>query len=398
MPTRVAVGINKGPGSLEAGRDAAFEAKVALQSDEVSLAICFSSINFNLADVLRGVKRVIKSAPLVGTTGAGVITAAGSQKRAVAVMLIASSNIKCGVSAVGPITGKAERASGRQLAAATSQQTKLFKRHAFTLFCDHLVNNPADFISGLQEVLGASFPITGGFSADDGHFAKTYQFYNEQVISYSATGVLWAGDCICATSTGHGWKPLGRPLTITASEANRIKTIENKPAIKLFEDYFGDNINDLKEMKLSKVGLLYPLGFYINKEDGYILRNVLSVEEDGSLVFQGNIPEDSQAHLMIGTKDSLILAAKDAAKLVNDQITKNSKQIRFAIVCESFSRYKLLGRSSDTEIEVIREELGPDVPIIGFYSFGEYAPLSALNFVGKSYILNESINILAIGE
>ena len=178
----------------------------------------------------------------------------------------------------------------------------------------------------------------------------------------------------------------------------RIKTIENKPAIKLFEDYFGDNINDLKEMKLSKVGLLYPLGFYINKEDGYILRNVLSVEEDGSLVFQGNIPQDSQAHLMIGTKDSLILAANTAARQVRDQITKKGKQIKLALISDAFSRYKLLGRSSDAEIEVIKEGLGPDVPIIGFYSFGECAPLSALNYVGKSYILNESINILGIGE
>lgn len=398
MPTRVTVGINKGPGSLEAGRDAAFEAKVALQSDEISLAICFSSINFNLAEVLRGVKRVIKTAPLIGTTGAGVITGAGSQKRAVAVMLISSSNIKCGVGAIGPITSKNERSSGKQLASLANQQTKLFKRHAFTLFCDSLINNPADFISGLQEVLGGSFPITGGFSADDGHFGKTYQFFNEQALSYSAVGILWSGDCTCATATGHGWKPLGRPLTVTDYSINRIRTIEGKLAIKLYEDYFGDNINDLKQIKFSKVGLLYPLGFYINKEDGYILRNVLSVDKDGSLIFQGNIPEDSQAHLMIGTKDSLIAAAKDTAKQINSQFTKKGKQIKFAIISDSFSRYKLLGRTSDREIEIIKEELGADVAIIGFYSFGEYAPLSALNYMGKSYILNESINILAIGE
>ncbi len=397
MQTKIAVGINQNPNSLEAGRDAAFSAKVDLQSDEISLAVVFSTVNFNLNEVLYGVKRVIKNTSLVGCSAAGVMTNSGNSTRAVAVMLITSSNIKLGTGYVGPINSGKEKISGYQLAQNASSQTAGLKRHAFSLFADSLIDNPADLISGVQEVLGSSFPIVGGFSADDGHFGKTYQFFQDQVFSYSACGILWAGNCECAIATGHGWKPLGRPLTVTDSKVNRIRTIDGKPALKLYENYFGDNIADLKKLKFSKIALLYPLGLYVSNEDGYILRNVLAVEDDGSLFCQGDIPPNSEVRLMIGTKDSLLAAAKETAIQAKANLDKKNKKAVFVIVTDSFSRYKLLGRSAGQEIEIIKEVF-PDVPLIGFYSFGEQAPLSALNFMGKSYILNESISILAVGE
>lgn len=398
MSTKVGVGISRDTNSFEAGRDAAFEAKVSLHSDEINLAIVFACVNFNLTDVIRGVKRVIKSAPLVGSSGAGVITNTGSQKRAVAVMLLNSSNIKFGTGIIGPVANGKERVSGQKLAKQTTQQIKGFNRHAFSLFCDNLISNPADLIAGIQEVLGVSFPISGGFSADDGRFGKTYQFFDEQILSYSAAGILWSGNCECTVTTGHGWKPLGRPLTITGSGINRIKTIEGKPALKLYEDYFGENAADLKQSRLSKIALLYPLGFYMSKEDGYILRNVCAVDDDGSLILQGNVPASSEVHLMIGTKGSLIEATKQAANQAKTYLEKKNKKIAMAIISDSFSRYKLLGRNSNKEIEQITAVFGAKLPIIGFYSFGEQAPLSALNYIGRSYILNESISILAIGE
>lgn len=397
MQTKVAVGINQSSNSLEAGRDAAFSAKVDLQSDDISLAIVFSTVNFNLNEVLRGVKRVIKATPLVGCSAAGVITNSGNSTHAVAVMLIASSNIKPGASCIGPISFGKEKISAYQLAQSACAQTIGLKRHAFSLFADNLIDNPADLIAGAGEILGGSFPIVGGFSADDGHFGKTYQFFQDQALSYSACGILWTGNCECSISAGHGWKPLGRPLSVTDSRLNRIRTIEGKPAVELYENYFSDAVVDLKKIKLSKIALLYPLGLYVSTEDGYILRNVLALENDGSLICQGDIPPNSEVRLMIGTKDSLLAAAKEAATQARANLDKKNKKAVFIIVTDSFSRYKLLGRSANQEIEIIRQSF-EDAPIIGFYSFGELAPLSALNFMGKSYILNESISILAVGE
>lgn len=398
MQTKVAVGIDIGANSFEAGRDAAFKAKVDLQSDEVSLAIVYATVNYNLPEVVKGVKRVIKTTPLVGSSGAGVITNSGSYKKAVGVLLIASERIKFGVSAKGPISSGKERLSGQELAQEAVKKTKGFNRHAFSLFSDSLITKPADLISGIQETLGASFPIVGGLSADDGHFGKTFQLFEEQVLSYSAVAILWTGDCDCSVTMGHGWKALGRPLTITSSQANRIKTIEGKSAFKVYQDYFGEEAKDLKQSRLSKIALLYPLGFYVSEEDGYLLRNVSAVEDDGTLVCQGNIPVGSEARLMLGTKDALLEASRKAAQQAKKNLDKKNKKITLALITDSFSRYSLLGRSVNKEIEILEEAFGSKTPFIGFYSFGEYAPLSNLHYMGKGYILNETITILAIGE
>ena len=398
MQTKITLGINSSPNSFEAGREAAFAAKVDLQSDEISLAIVFASVNYELAEVLKGIKRVIKTTPLVGTSGAGVITSMGSYKKAVAVLLISSDRFKFGITARGPISAGKERSCGQELAQEAAKKTKGLNRHAFSLFSDSHINNPGELISGIQEVLGASFPIVGGFSADDGRFGKTYQFFEEQVLSYSAAGILWSGDCDCSIATAHGWKALGRPLTITNSQGNRIKTIEGKNAFKVYEGYFGENTKDLKQSRLSKIALLYPLGFYLGSEDGYLLRNITGVEDDGTLVCQGEIPAGLDARLMIGTKDALLEATREVAEQVKKKLDKKNKKMSLAIIADSFSRYHLLGRDAEKETQILQEVFGSHVPFVGFYSFGEYAPLSDIRYMGKGYVFNESISALAIGE
>ena len=48
-----------------------------------------------------------------------------------------------------------------------------------------------------------------------------------------------------------------------------------------------------------------------------------------------------------------------------------------ALVYSCATRRFLLGTRAGREIEVVREVIGPDVPIAGFYCLGEIAPLPA---------------------
>ena len=68
----------------------------------------------------------------------------------------------------------------------------------------------------------------------------------------------------------------------------------------------------------------------------------------------------------------------------------------FAFVFDSVSRYILLGRQANKELEIIKEGLGNDTPIIGIYTYGEQAPLRAIKYQGKTYFHNQTITILGI--
>jgi len=100
---------------------------------------------------------------------------------------------------------------------------------------------------------------------------------------------------------------------------------------------------------------------------------------------------------MMGTKETALRAAAQAAEELKRTSGKH-KPPKFAIIFDSFSRNRLLGRSAKDEIDVIKNILGDDIPFIGFYTYGEQAPLSALDYRGQSHFHNESIVILGIGE
>jgi hypothetical protein len=99
---------------------------------------------------------------------------------------------------------------------------------------------------------------------------------------------------------------------------------------------------------------------------------------------------------MMGTKDSAIMAARQAAQEAKDKLFKS--YLIGAIIFESVSRVKLFGYKVDEEIKNIKDALGANIPIAGVCTFGEQAPLKSLEYRGESHFHNETVAILTIGE
>jgi hypothetical protein len=146
--------------------------------------------------------------------------------------------------------------------------------------------------------------------------------------------------------------------------------------------------------ELKRVSILYPLG--VNFAEGeYFLRNILSIEDNGALVFQGNIPEGSAIRMMIGTKESCLDATRQAVEEAKRGL--GNAPCNFVLVFDSVSRHILLGRQAGKELEILREGFGRNTPLVGIYTYGEEAPLGAINYQGKAYFHNQSIAVLGIG-
>jgi len=170
--------------------------------------------------------------------------------------------------------------------------------------------------------------------------------------------------------------------------------IEGKPAVAIYEEYFGKSRKEI-EKTLIEMSIYYPLGLYVPGETEYLLRNVLRIDEDGGLVCQGDASVESEVRLMMGTKEWALDAATQAAQEAKDSL--NGKEVKGALVFESISRNKLLGRLTERELSRIKQVLG-NVPILGVCTYGEQAPLKSLEHYGETYFHNETLAILAIGE
>ena len=217
--------------------------------------------------------------------------------------------------------------------------------------------------------------MLGAISSDDFKYKKLSQFFQDQILQNSAVGLLLGGSFHLALGCKHGFKPLGKPRTITKVDGYIIRTIDDKPAVEIYKHFLGTEAEGLKNVALNSYAAMYPLGFYLEEARQYLLRNIIDILEDGSIVCHEGIPQGAEVHLMISNKESCHNSAIEAAELVKASLA--DRQAKLVLIFESLARHKILGRSAFNEIQAIKNILGYTTPIIGMCSYGEMGPLDA---------------------
>lgn len=395
MAIQIGIGLSTGRDLIAAAKEAASRASKNIQTQKVDLALVFSSIEFAHPDVLKTIAGFLGPVPIIGCSSAALISNQGIIKYGLIMMLLSiSEDAYFTTACVKEITSESSAGAGEELGDKLLYGFKNVPRDLSVIFSDGLIQDGSGLIWGIQERLGASFPLVGASASDNLSFQKTYLYFNQEIFSGGACGMLLGGRLNFGLGIKHGWKPLGKPRRVTKSKNNIVNEIDNLPAAKIYEEYFAKDMAELKK-DLRHISILYPIGIYLPGEEEYLLRNISSIEEDGSLIFQGNVPEGSQIRLMIGTKESCLAATQQAAQEVKRGLL--GRPLNFALVFESVSRYMLLGRQANQELEIIQAQIGKDTPIIGIYTFGEQAPLRSISYLGRTYFHNQTVTILGIG-
>jgi hypothetical protein len=99
------------------------------------------------------------------------------------------------------------------------------------------------------------------------------------------------------------------------------------------------------------------------------MRTPIDFLPDGSIVCQGEIPLDSEVHLMISNKDICLQTTDQVASATSQSLADSSAEVFF--IFESTNRQKVLGRYYPSMIESLRNILGFTTPIFGMGTFGE---------------------------
>jgi len=403
MAIQVGVGLSTEGDPRLAAKEAIRQARLNLQSENLSLAFLFSSVSLASTGLLKSAANSLGKVPLIGCSGAGIISNQGIFKHAVAVMLLSlPKTIDFNTACVRHVQEKTTLVAGEELGEKLLSNFGQARRHLSTLFSDGLIKEGSNLLTGMQEKLGTSFPLVGASASDNLHFLKTFVYFNEELLSDAACAILWAGKLNFGLGVKHGWKPLGKPRYVTKAAGNVIYEIDGEGAAKIYEEYFACNLAELRK-KLKYISILYPIGAYLEGEEEYLLRNIISIENDGSLVLQGEVPAGTMIRLMIGTKESCLSATRQAAEDAKKSLSASligtgahDSGINFVLVFNSISRYILLRRDANKELEIMREVFGKETPLIGIYTYGEQAPLQATSYHGKAYFHNQTITILAI--
>jgi len=393
MATQAGVGLSNNKDSRQAGYEACSLAMKKAGVENPDIVIAFSSAELNQNDVIRGINEASNKAPLVGCSDAGQITNEGPNKGGVSVMVIKSDSIKFIPGTGGQISSGA-RESGAALAkdisGKTAEPLKLLM-----MLTDVLKGNGADIVRGVQDVLGQDFLIVGGAAGDDFQFKETYVYYYDQVLPSSIVGVGLSGNFSVGIGVRHGWTPVGLSKKVTKSSGAVVEEIEGKPAVTIYEEYFGKKAEELKAEPLAIMAITYPLGMSVEGSDEFLIRDPITVDEKGAITCAAEIPEGSEVRLMIGSEDDAIAAAKDAAQKALEQL--GGVQPKAVVIFNCIARNKLFGRDAGEEIQAIQSILGVNVSLIGFYTYGEQAPIGGNVARPFSCFHNETVVIMALG-
>jgi hypothetical protein len=242
-------------------------------------------------------------------------------------------------------------------------------RHLFVL-SDGLLVNGSELVRGLREALPAGVAATGGLAGDGARMQRTLVGVDELPRQGRIVGIGFYGaslDCSCGSRGG--WDPFGPDRLVTRAEHNVVFELDGRPSLQLYREYLGDH-----SAGLPSTGLLFPLAVVLPSGDS-LVRTLLAVDDAaGSITFAGDIPQGSIVKLMRANFDRLVDGAQGAARSAS-----LAEPASLSLLVSCVGRKLLLGPRVEEEVEAVRESLGPEAVLAGFYSYGEICPVRAFS-------------------
>ena len=315
---------------------------------------------------LAEIKRFYPNAHLLGCSTAGEIFGTQVFDDSLVVTAVSFDHTQLIGAKVKIDTMEKSYLAGRQLAQSLEKEGLV---HVFVL-SNGLKINGSELVKGLIKHLPDHVTITGGLSGDGVHFRETYVLWDDEPEKdIIAVLGLYGSRLKVGYSSFGGWDPFGPERLITRSSGNILYEFDGKSALSLYKKYLGDHAKGLPS-----TGLLFPLSVRIKESARGVVRTILSVnEDDQSMTFAGDVPEGAYARLMKANFDRLIDGAVEAAKTSLEII---GAPVELAILISCVGRKLILKQRIEEELEGVRDVLGEQATLTGFYSYGEISPFT----------------------
>lgn len=262
-------------------------------------------------------------------------------------------------------------------------------RHV-VVFADGLRVEGTALLQGMARELPAGVTVTGGLAADGPRFKSTLVVVDHAARGgiIVAVGFYGAGLHVGYGSLG-GWDPFGPDRVITRSRGNVLFELDGQPALALYKQYLGE-----EALALPASGLRFPLSIHETEGDRGVIRTIIGIgEEEGSITFAGDIPEGAYARLMRANFDRLIDGAAGAAQVSRGALAGHPPDCALLISC--VGRKIVLQQRVDEEVEGVRDVIGRDATLAGFYSYGELGPFEPAE---QCHLHNETMTVTTFSE
>ena len=404
MSTKVGVGESKETNAFKAGVEAVQMALNQAGVKDCDFIFMFATVGYDQKELLKGVRSITGDTPLSGCSGEGIITQSGPEGEVmfalsgseqgndiVGVMVFSSDEITFNNYVVQGLKSdslKAGEEIGKKISAESTDNPLML-----LMFPDCYAVNIKKFFYGIEKKLDKPLLFCGGLT---GHnltlSAITYQYHNDKVFMDAAPCVLISGKLKAEIGVNHGCIPIGIEKTITKAEDNTVYEIENKPTWSFFQEYLGEDVEELTTENSPSVSIGEKLPEEVTTEyDKFIIRAPVIKNPDDSITFATDIPEGVKVRLMRRDEEKISQKAKTMAERIKSKIGNKKPVAVLHFDCAGRGKMFFGDKVKEKGIDVIQDVFGKDVPWLGFYCYGEIAPIK-----NKNYFHNQTVSLCVI--
>lgn len=230
-------------------------------------------------------------------------------------------------------------------------------------------------------------PLFGGVAGDNWTFKEMQIYHEDQVLKNAMVLVSFSGAIEISHGVATGFEAHLLRKQVTKAVGSRIYEIDSRPALEYYRKSFSDSV---------KINSEIPLAVFESEKSsgGFYLRDPLSVDDsDGSLTFAGEIPVGSWVSFARTKEEDMIAAAERSLASALGGLSSECIP-KFSLCISCAGRKILLGSQAKRESELIHKAY-PDIPSIGFYSYGEISPLKRED---QTKFHNQTFVSLVFGE
>ena len=380
----LAVGQSSLPDAFDAGARAGSE---AVEPGNAKLLVVFASDAYNLGRLLAGIRSAAEGVPLIGCSTAGEIATSGPRDASVVVVALGGAGFEVSTSmATSASTGLRE--AGATVSAALADIGEREHR-VLLLLTDGLAGDQQEIVRGAYGVVGAEVPLVGGCAGDDLKMKATHQFFDDQVLGDAVVAAAIGSDAPLGVGVRHGWRKVGSPMLVTRSAANRVWSLDGRPAL----DAYLERLDAPAEARVdpaafTQFALTHPLGLSRRTGEPQVRFIGEADFEDRSLGCIAEVPQGGLAWIMEGDENSVLMATDAACNDALDSLEGRPPIGVLAFDC--IARRGILGDEGiQREVDrVARHAAG--APVAGFYTYGEIARTR-----GISGFHNQTLVVLA---
>ncbi len=385
MGTSAGVGYSLHRSAAEAGREAALKALANGRIGKPDFVLVFATVGYHQEALIGSIREATSGAPLSGCSGEGIITQGivAETNFGVCVMAISSDELRfanvCvkGLAVGFDTAGERLAAEVRPLLAGDSI--------ACFLFVDGLIFDFDPFREAFEKALAHDrpLPLFGGLAADNWSTRKTFQYHDDQVFSEGISCVIMSGKGEVAWGVNHGCVPVGTRRTITRSKGNVIYEIDGVPALEALKDYVEDGSGE----QWNKITLNLCLGFktpeHLKQDYGeFFIRYMMDKDDaEGWVTIQSDVGEGTPLWIMRRDKELMREGLQVITKQIHEKLGTRTPKMLMQFEC--MGRGKVVYREQEKIdlLKSLQDEVGPELPWIGFYSYGEIGPVSGYNCI-----------------